>query len=434
MELRKVVLVDGVRSPFSRGGRGKLVATRLDEVGAKVLRALLDRNPKVTDDMIEDVGLGNVSGQGEFLGLGLVPRLAGLPLEVCSFNSNRQCGSSMETFHRIATSIMVGASDCGVSLGIERMGRGLGGGGRRAEPTRITKMNPRIFEKNAVQRNMSVYHSEDFSVPFPDFIRDSPPLQSMTQTAQNVIEVYGISRRELDEYSAKSHQKTHAAYEAGIYKDEVIPLEVEEPVFNEQGEWLEDETGKTITFDRDECIRPGTTVEKLAALNPIKGIQSYGNQEIQITAGNSCPTNDGVSAALLMSEEMALALGLEPLARVVGVGVGGVKPQVMGLGPIPATRKAMKHAGISADEIDRVEFNEAFAAQVIPSLRELGISDEKVNVNGGSLAIGHPLGATGSRLVTTVARELRRSGTRYGLATQCIGAGMGISTILERVD
>ncbi len=434
MELRNVVLVDGVRSPFSRGGRGKLVATRLDELGAKVLRALLDRNPKVTDNLIEDVGLGNVSGQGEFLGLGSVPRLAGLPLEVCSFNSNRQCGSSMETFQRIATSIMVGASDCGVSLGIERMGRGLGGGGRRGAPNRITQMNPRIFEKNEVQRNMAVDHDEDFSVPFPDFILDSPPLQSMTQTAQNVIEVYGISRQELDEYSAKSHQKTHAAYEAGIYKDEVIPLEVEEPVFNEAGEWLEDETGKTITFDRDECIRPGTTVDKLAALNPIKGIQSYGNQEIQITAGNSCPTNDGVSAALLMSEEMALALGLEPLARVVGVGVGGVKPQVMGLGPIPATRKAMKHAGISADEIDRVEFNEAFAAQVIPSLRELGISDEKVNVNGGSLAIGHPLGATGSRLVTTVAKELRRSGTRYGLATQCIGAGMGISTILERVD
>ncbi len=434
MELRNVVLVDGVRSPFSRGGRGKLVATRLDELGAKVLRALLDRNPKVTDNLIEDVGLGNVSGQGEFLGLGAVPRLAGLPLEVCSFNSNRQCGSSMETFQRIATSIMVGASDCGISLGIERMGRGLGGGGRRAAPNRITKMNPRIFEKNDAQRNMAVDHDEDFSVPFPDFILDSPPLQSMTQTAQNVIEVYGISRQELDEYSAKSHQKTHAAYEAGIYKDEVIPLEVEEPVFNEQGDWLEDETGKTITFDRDECIRPGTTVDKLAALNPIKGIQSYGNQEIQITAGNSCPTNDGVSAALLMSEEMALALGLEPLARIVGIGVGGVKPQVMGLGPIPATRKAMKHAGISADEIDRVEFNEAFAAQVIPSLRELGISDEKVNVNGGSLAIGHPLGATGSRLVTTVAKELRRSGTRYGLATQCIGAGMGISTILERVD
>ncbi len=153
-----------------------------------------------------------------------------------------------------------------------------------------------------------------------------------------------------------------------------------------------------------------------------------------ITAGNSCPTNDGISAALLMSEEKATELGLEPLARIIGVGVGGVKPQLMGLGPLPASRRALKHAGIEAAQIDRVEFNEAFAAQVIPTLKELGIPEERVNVNGGSIAIGHPLGSTGARLVTTVAKELRRSNTRYALATQCIGAGMGISTILEALD
>jgi acetyl-CoA acetyltransferase family protein len=163
----------------------------------------------------------------------------------------------------------------------------------------------------------------------------------------------------------------------------------------------------------------------------VAGIQSFGGKEILITAGNSCPTNDGISAALLMSQEKALALGLEPLARVVGFGVAGVKPQLMGIGPIPATKKALKNAGITADQIDRVEFNEAFAAQVIPSCKDLGIPLEKVNVNGGSLAIGHPLGATGARIVSTVAREVRRSGKRYGLATQCIGAGMGISTIVE---
>jgi acetyl-CoA acetyltransferase family protein len=256
----------------------------------------------------------------------------------------------------------------------------------------------------------------------------------MLQTAQNVAEVYSLTRAELDAFSAESHRKTHAAYESGIYKDEVLPLEVEEPVFDDQGNWLEDERGKTITFDRDEGIRPNTTVEKLASLNPIKGLASYGDKELVITAGNSCPTNDGVSAAILMSEEKALALGLEPLARIVGLGVGGVKPQLMGIGPIVSTRKALRHAGIEAAAIDRVEFNEAFAAQVIPSIRELGISADGVNVNGGSMAIGHPLGATGGRLVTTVALELRRSQTRYGLATQCIGAGMGISTILERLD
>ncbi|UCE87158.1 MAG: thiolase family protein [Deltaproteobacteria bacterium] len=433
MQLRNVVLVDGARSAFAKGGRGKLVATRLDEAGATVLRALLERHPRLDARTIDDVGLGNVMGQGEFVLLGAVARLAGLPMEVCSFNSNRQCGSSMETLHRIAMSIAVGATDCGIALGIERMGRSLGGGGG-APATRITKLNARLFQLNETQRNMAHDHSEYFSVPFPDYILDSPPLQSMTQTAQNVAEVYSLSRQEMDAYAVRSQHKTHAAYEAGIYKDEVVPLEVELPVFDDQGNWLEEEHGEVVTFERDECIRAETTAEGLAGLNPVRGIVSFGDKELVITAGNSCPTNDGISAALLMSEERALELKLEPLARIIGMGVGGVKPQLMGIGPIPATKKALQHAGMTSDEIDRVEFNEAFAAQVIPSLRELGIPEERVNVNGGSLAIGHPLGATGARLVTTVAKELRRSNTRYGLATQCIGAGMGISTIVERLD
>ena len=433
MPLRNVVLVDGARSAFSRGAKGKLVATRLDEAGATVLRTLLDRHPKVKDTMIEDVGLGNVGGYGEFLLLATVQRLAGLPMEACSFNSNRQCGSSMETLHRVAMSIMVGTIDCGVALGIERMGRGLGGGPRLPD-TRVTKFNGRLFQMNEAQKQMAPDHREYFSVDFPDYILNSPPIVGMPQTAQNVAEVYGLNRRELDEFSAESHRKCAAAYEAGVYKDEVVPLEVEDPIYDEQGNWLESETGPKVNFDRDECIRPDTTVEKLAALQPIKGLVSFGQKEIVVTAGNSCPTNDGVSAALLMSEEKALALGLEPLARIVGLGVGGVKPQLMGIGPIVSTKKALKHAGLRAEQIERVEFNEAFAAQVLPSVRELGISLAKVNVNGGSLGIGHPLGATGARLVTTVAKELRRSGTRYGLATQCIGAGMGISTILERLD
>ncbi len=433
MQLRNVVLVDGARSAFARGARGKLVATRLDEAGAQVLRALLDKNPKVKDSDIEDVGMGNVSGQGEFTFLGTVPRLAGLPLEVPAFNTNRQCGSSMETFHRITMGIMTGTIDCGISLGIERMGRGLGGGGGPAR-TRVTEFNPNVLKMNDVQRNMAHDHDDVFSVPFPDYILDSPPMQAMIQTAQNAAECYGISREALDAFSAESHRRTHEAHESGIYKDEIIPLEVEDPVFDENGQWVEGETGATITFDRDECIRPGTTVEKLAGLNPIKGIVSFGENEIVITAGNSCPTNDGISAAILMSEEKALALGIEPLARVVGMATAGVKPQVMGLGPIPSTKKALAHAGIEAAQLDRVEFNEAFAAQVIPSCKDLGISIDKVNVNGGSIAIGHPLGATGARLCTTVAKELRRSGGKYALATQCIGSGMGISTILESLD
>jgi len=429
MELRNVVLVDALRSAFGRGGRGKLVATRLDDVGATVLRALLERNAQVRDDMVEDVGLGNVAGVGEFNYLGTIARLAGLPLEVCAFNSNRQCGSSMETLHRIALAISAGHMECGVAMGIERMGRGLGRD--TGKPTRITEPNPRLGELNAVQVAQAHDHDDYFSVPFPEYIRKSPWLQSMVQTAQNVAETYAISRQELDAYSAESHQKTHTAYENGLYKDEILALEVEEPVFDEQGNWLEAERGDLVTFERDECIRPGTTAEKLASLNTIRGTVSWGDKEILITPGNSCPTNDGVTAALLMSEEKALALGLSPLARIVGMAVGGVKPQLMGIGPVVSSKKAFHQAGIEADQIDRVEFNEAFAAQVIPSVRELGIPMEKVNVNGGSLAIGHPLGATGARLVGTVAHELRRSGSRYGLATQCIGAGMGISTVLE---
>jgi acetyl-CoA acetyltransferase family protein len=392
----------------------------------------LDRNPRVKPSMVEDIGTGTVAARNsEFAYLGTVQRLAGLPMEACSFHSNRQCGSSMETLHRVAMSIMTGQTECGIAMGIERMGRALGGGG---EGTRVTRMTPKIKEMTESQRAMAPDHSDYFSVPFPDYILASPWIQSMPQTAQNVAEVYGLTREELDRFAAASHAKTHKAQQAGIYRDEIVPLEVEDPIYDDQGNWLEAEHGATVTFDADECVRPGTTAEKLAALPVLKGVVSFGAKDIVVTAGNSCPTNDGVSAALLMSEDKALALGLSPLARIRGMAVGGVKPQLMGLGPVVSSKKALRHAGISAAEIDRVEFNEAFAAQVIPSLRELGIRDERVNVNGGSLAIGHPLGATGARLVTTVAKELRRSGGRYGLATQCIGAGMGISTVIERLD
>jgi len=433
MELQNVVLVDGVRSPFARGGRGMLVATRLDETAATVLRTLMERNPKVPMRMVEDVGLGNVQGVAELILIGgnIAARLAGFPLEVCAFDTNRQCGSSMETLHRIAQSIAVGASECGIALGVERMGRALVGPGDGVAKNRVTETNKRLFQITAEQRNLPPDHDDNFSVKFPDYILDSPSLTSMTQTAQNVAEIYGMSREAMDEFAVQSHKKCAEAYDKGIYKDEVIPFEVEKPVFDAEGNWLPDERGEMVLFERDEGLRPGTNIEALSQLKPIGGIKSYADKEIVITAGNSCPTNDGVSAALLMSEKKALELGLEPLARIVGFGVAGVKPQVMGLGPVPSTKKALKHAGIDASQIDRVEFNEAFAAQVIPSCKELGIPLDRVNVNGGSLAIGHPLGATGARLVSTVAKELRRSGKKYGLATQCIGAGMGISTIIE---
>jgi len=430
MKLRNAVIVDGVRSPFSWGGRGMFEATRLDEVAAQVVKALMDRNPKVKPTMIEDVGVGNNMADRDLTLLGAISRLAGLPAETSNFHTNRQCGSSMETMQRIAAGIMVGMLDCGIAVGVERLGRSL----MRAssdDETRVTGMNPRVFEQTPLQRDMAYNHSEYFSVPIPDPILDSPPLQPMPQTAQNVVDMYGLTRQELDEFTVRSHKKLLEAYEGGNYKDEVIPMEVEKPVFNEKKQWVPEEKGEIVVFDRDECLRPECSMEGLAKLNAIKGIVSYCENEVIITAGNSCPTNSGAAAILVMSEEMAIELGLEPIARIVGMGVSGVKGQIMGMGPIPATHKAVKHAGITMDQIDRVEFNEAFAAQVIPSIKEMGISEDIVNVNGGSLGIGHPLGATGARLVLTVAKEIRRSGKKYGLATQCIGSGQGISTIVE---
>ncbi|MEE8400291.1 MAG: thiolase family protein, partial [Desulfobacterales bacterium] len=290
------------------------------------------------------------------------------------------------------------------------------------------------MEPTQMQRDMAHDHFDYFSTPIPDFLLDLTAGQSMIQTGQNVAEMFDISREELDAFTMRSQHKLAAGYAAGIYKEEVLPLEVEEPVFDETGLWLPDEKGPMVSFDQDESLRAQTSMEGLAKLPPVRGLVSHSDQDLRITAGNSCPTNTGVTAVIIMAEEKALELGLNPLARIVGWAVGGVKQAIMGAGPVVAIKKALKHAGLEADQIDCVEFNEAFAAQVIPTLTETGIPEEKVNVNGGSLGIGHPIGATGARLLMTVGHELRRSGKKYGLATQCIGSGQGIATILENMD
>lgn len=434
MKARNVVIVDGCRTAFSRGGVGKFEGTRMDEMGAAVVRALLERNPKVKPTMIDEFGIGNGARAADLASLNTISRLSGLPHEVTNFYSDRQCASSMEVLLRIAMAISLGQYECGIAFGVERMTREIGGG-RVAPPTnRVSSPNPDVVKRSSLQRDMAHDHFEYFSTPIPEWVLDSPPTASMVQTAQNVVEMYDMTREELDAFAVRSHQKLAAAYDKGVYKDEIVPVEIEEPVFDEKRMWVEEERGPKIIFDRDECLRPGTSMETLAKLPPVRGIVSYGDQELRITAGNSCPTNSGATTALVMSEEMAIKLGLEPLARIIGWGNGGVKQQIMGMGPVVSTKKALEHAGITVDQIDRVEFNEAFACQVIASLRELGIPEEKVNVNGGSLGIGHPIGATGCRLLLTVARELRRSGKRYGVATQCVGGGQGATTILERVD
>ena len=434
MKLRNAVVIDGVRSPFSKGGRGRLEAVRMDELGAHIVRTLMARNPKVKPTMIHDFGIGLGSGAPEASNLNSVARLAGLPAEVCNFSSNRACAGSQETATRISMAIMLGEYDCGLSFGVERMGRTMGGNRPPRDTTRRDEFNRKLLQMTPEQRNMPADHFEYFSVPIPDFILDSPPTASMVQTAQNVCEMYNLTREDLDAFSMRSQHKLAKAYDAGIYKNEVLPVEVEDPVFDDKGNWLPDQKGPMVILDRDESVRPNTTMEGLAKLPPVQGIQSFGGKPLMITAGNSCPTNSGVTAQLIMSEEMALKLGIDFLARVVGWGNGGVKQQIMGIGPIVSTKQALKHAGLAPAQIDRVEFNEAFAAQVIPTLKDVGIPESNVNVNGGSIGIGHPIGATGNRLWMTVCKELKRSNKRYGLCTQCVGPGQGMTVIFENPD
>jgi len=428
MELRNAVVVDGVRSAFAKGGRGRLEAARLDDIGAYLVRALMERNPKVKPTMIDEFGTGGGEASS-------VAHLAGLPAEMTGFTSNRACATTQETAMRISMAIMLGQYDCGISVGAERMGRAMGGGGGGGArtSTRRDGFNSKLSQLTKEQRDMPANHFDYFSVPIPDYILDAPRA-SMVQSGQNVCEMYDLTREEIDAFSMRSQHKLAKAYDAGIYKDEVLPIEVEDPVFDDQGNWVPDQIGPMVILERDEGLRPNTTMEGLANLKPVAGIVSYKGGDLMITAGNSCPTNCGVTAQLIMSEEMALKLGIEYLARVIGWGNGGCKQQIMGVGPVVSTPMALKHAGLEADQIDRIEFNEAFACQVVTSLKELGIPEEKVNVNGGSIGIGHPITATGNRLWMTVCKELKRSNKRYGMATQCIGSGQGMTTIFENPD
>jgi len=433
MKLRNCVIVDGVRTPFSKGGRGKLEATRMDDLGALLIKTMLDRNPQIKPTMIDDFGIGHGGNDQTIAGLGTVAQLAGLPAETCNFHTNRQCGSSMETSLRVAMGIILGSYDCGIGLGGERMGRTMGSGmPRGGKPNRVQGFNPNR-KRSQMQRDMAHDHFEYFSVPIPDPILDSQGA-SMVQSAQNVSEMYHLTRQECDAFSMRSQHKLAKAYATGIYKKEVLSLTVEDPVFNENQEWVPEEKGPMVTFDTDESLRANTTMEGLAKLKPVAGIMSLCGTDLIITAGNSCPTNVGMTAVLLMSEDMALKLGLDPLCRIIGWAVGGVKQAIMGVGPVVAIKKALRHAGLTMDQINRVEFNEAFSHQVIPTMKETGMKEEVLNVNGGSIGIGHPIGATGARLLGAIGHEIKRSGKRYGMATQCIGAGQGIATIVESMD
>jgi acetyl-CoA acyltransferase len=377
--MRKAVIVGYVRTPFHFGTKGSLAKLRADDMATYAVKALCERTG-VDVAAIEDLLLGCAFPEGE-QGLNLARLIvlnSDLPQTIAGATINRFCGSSMQSIHTAAGAIAMGAGDAFICAGVESMSRVPMGG-----------FNP---------------------MPNPKLYTSCPgAYMSMGETAENVAERKQVSRQEQEEFAVKSHQKAAKAQADGRLKDEIVPVEV-------RGE----------VVDQDGCIRPNTTLEGLAALKP--AFDEAGS----VTAGTSSPITDGAAATLVCSEEFAKKHNLEILAYIKSVAVAGVDPEIMGMGPVAASLKALERAGLKATDLDIIELNEAFASQAIACMRELGLDENKVNLDGGAIALGHPLGATGARITGKLAALLKRENKKYGLATQCIGGGQGIATILER--
>lgn len=384
--MRQAVIIDAVRTPIGRAHpeKGMYRDVRADDLSAHIIRALVDR-VGLPQELIEDVHWGCVKQHGE-QGYDIARQavlLAGLPLETGGVTVNRNCGSSLQAINSCAQSIMAGCDDILIAGGVEHM--------HHLPMEAGFDPNPRMA------------------------YRHSPAVFNMGLTAENLARKYGISRREQDEFALRSHQRAAAATENGEFAREVIPT------------WGRDEEGRKKVMTVDQCIRPDTSLEALAALKPV-----FMPDGGTITAGNSSPLNVGAAAVLVMSEEKAKELGYKPKVRIKAMAVAGVDPAVMGIGPVPATLKALDKAGLKLEDIDLIEINEAFAAQTLSVMKLLKLDPAKVNVRGGAIAIGHPLGASGARITTTLIHLMEDRKARYGLATMCIGAGQGIATIFER--
>jgi acetyl-CoA C-acetyltransferase len=351
--------------------------------------------------MVEDLimGCGQPAGEAGFNIGRVVAVLAGLD-NVPGVTVNRYCSSSLQTIRMAAHAIKVGEGDCFIAAGVEAVSR-YGSGASDTAP------NPAFKEAGARTKERAAGGAPDWTPPegLPDVYI------AMGQTAENVIQYENVSRQEMDEFGARSQQLAVANQENGFWEAEITPLTLPD--------------GSTVA--KDDGPRAGTTVEKLAELKPVF------RPDGQVTAGNACPLNDGAAAVMVMSDTKAKELGLTPLARVVSSGVSGLNPEIMGLGPIEASRQAMARAGLSMTDMDIVEINEAFAAQVLPSAKHLEIPMEKLNPNGGSIALGHPFGMTGARIMTTLIHGLQESGGRYGLETMCVGGGQGMAMIIENL-
>ncbi len=397
------VVVDGLRTPFGRYG-GALGEIRPDDLAAHAIRALLERtgiDPTSVDDVI--LGAANQAGEDNRNVGRMAALLAGMPVEVAGQTVNRLCGSGMQAVIAAAHAIVAGDGSCFVAGGTESMTRA---------PLVMAKPSA------AFPRGEQTLYDSTLGWRFTNpRLADAYYPYSMGETAENVVERIGVSREDQDAFAIQSQQRWAVAKAAGRFADEVVPIEVP--------------AGKGVptTIDHDEHPRPETTLEQLAALKP-----AFKRDRGSVTAGNSSGINDGAAALLVTSELRAREFGLRPIVRLIASAVAGVDPATMGLGPIPASRKALERAGLTVADLDLVELNEAFAAQALPCIRELGLDPEKVNVNGGAIAIGHPLGASGARLVATLLHEMRRRGARYGLATMCIGVGQGIASVWEAVE
>ena len=395
-------VLDALRTPIGRYG-GALSNARPDDLAAHVVKAAVERNGLPTGE-IEDVYMGctNQAGEDNRNVARMALLLAGLPVEVPGVTVNRLCASGLEAVNQAARAIALGDGDLLLAGGVESMSRA---------PLAMPKPDRSFPRGNQVVYDTTI--GWRFTNPKMAELHST---ESMGETAENVADRYGVSREDQDEFALASHQRALAAVDAGRFDDEIVPVPAPQP------------KGDPLVVHADEGPRADTTLEKLVRLRP--AFREGGT----VTAGNSSSLNDGAACVVLATAERAKALGAKPLARIVSVGAAGVDPGYMGVGPVPATRKALDRAGLSVDEIDLVELNEAFAAQVLASIRELGIPHEKVNVNGGAIALGHPLGCSGARILTTLVWEMRRRGARYGLATMCVGVGQGVATIVENLD
>ncbi len=400
----EAVIVSTARSPIGRANKGSMVDLRPDDLAATIVTAALDKVPQLDRQTVEDVMIGCAQPAGEQgYNLGrVVALLAGLD-DVPGTTVNRYCSSSLQTIRMAAHAIKSGEGDVFVAAGVECVSRFDKG---RSDGNPGTT-NDRFADARARTKARS-----DAGAPTWTPAEGLPDIYiAMGQTAENVVQAEGVTREEMDEFAARSQQRAVESQHNGFFEREIIPVT------------LPDGT----QLAKDDGPRDGTTVEKLAQLKPVF------RPDGSVTAGNACPLNDGAAAVVVMSDTRAEELGITPLARVVSSGVSGLNPEIMGLGPIGASRMALERAGLSIDDIDLVEINEAFAAQVIPSAKHLGIPWEKLNVHGGGIALGHPFGMTGARIMTTLLNGLEDAGGRYGLETMCVGGGQGMAMIVERL-